>query len=1285
MSVENSEVKESHGLQLTSFLADKNANKVAYSTGGPSRIHFGAGINENVDSESTAGQDPNLGSENEGDPEGSHCPNTGSIELEETIDYTCEKIPLEKMDPPCTASARSQACMRNSRSNVKGPACLGDSTNLPNISTDSVIDSVPYVQTSNVQAFDKHTFCLPFEFKDGRGEADCIHMEVDRTLVWKPPDSDETLEPMLVISEDSFSSSLHTFPSVFCDEMHMRSNSFISSSTEKPQSTSVLESSGAPNDSSDACAALPRLSLEVPCINKGVSNSFTEDMEYVDLPPPSAETKRPIPTTRLVDDRHWGFALPQCGEPDKIDDQHMEYDVPKNETPLKLEESKKERFVVGIKSKCTGSETVQSGTPSTRLASSTHYHDDTFLIGSPNLAGTCTSTPIPESKNMTFFVSGMEDMSETIRPASSELELNGKNIFAESIKAGHGSFASKSKKLFVTPTNKTKKTDIITFPKPNFKNVKPKVMTRPILLSKEVVASKVSPRSPQSASAASSPVTSPSLCSTRLGKRPAVDQDSKSEVAIVKPQQQQALNKQPSSSQDVHSVAYSKHLLSKAPRTISALKPNRGDGERSSSASSACPPAAGTACVQSLKITECKMEKPKMPPKPNILTLRHVGVVKNECSGNPYLQMENLEVVKELTCTDSSEFVAPKVPPPIKVSSAQITIVQKEKPRTVRSTAVFKIPAAKPKVQPSDTARRDSTSKNVVVNGIVSPRRNNQQISNGPESVTSRQKSTAVQSLATITAKASQPRSLPKSRLPLKEPTLQRTPSISSVCSSQSGQSVYSTRSATGTNSPKNVATTPTITRSKSVPAPPASKALVSKSKVQPLKIIQTGTKNKAIGLYQNAPKSAGPILSTRKIEAKINSHIGSTATPGGRFAAVEKSKQKANTKTTSTPAPISTEDRKALEFAQCKAKCEKQSGFITQLKQLIISGNQRFEAITVLVQQLLKQREEALKQRRALSQELVSLRGDLVSSSATCEKLEKERNELQVAYEGILEKLKEQHRLELEEREEKLKDYYTEEFQKLQNLFVQEAEKYKAELQGKVDDLNSTHEIFRLELENTHFDAIKQLQEQYERSFSELKSTQEHEKSLLEESLAEQQATLQKTIDELKSENESLREKFRTEEEQRKLAKEKSNQKNPQIMYLEQELESLKAVMEIKNEKLHQQDKKLMQVEKLVDNNATLFEKLKKCQQENEDLKARMDKHMALSRQLSTEQAVLQESLQKESKVNKRLSMENEELLWKLHNGDLCSPKKLSPTSPIPFQSSRSTGSFSSPTVSPR
>lgn len=175
------------------------------------------------------------------------------------------------------------------------------------------------------------------------------------------------------------------------------------------------------------------------------------------------------------------------------------------------------------------------------------------------------------------------------------------------------------------------------------------------------------------------------------------------------------------------------------------------------------------------------------------------------------------------------------------------------------------------------------------------------------------------------------------------------------------------------------------------------------------------------------------------------------------------------------------------------------------------------------------------------------------------------------------------------------------------------------------------------------------------------------------------------------------------------------SLQKDSHTLYLEQELDSLKVVLDIKNKQLHQQDKKLMEVDKLTEKNVKLDDSLKKVQQENEDLKARMERHAALSRQLSTEQAMLQESLQKESKVNKRLSMENEELLWKLHNGDLSSPRKVSPasspshsstftfpplspshtftSSPLTtshshtfsFQSPRSSGMFSSSPASPR
>ncbi|KAG8134685.1 hypothetical protein E2320_007781 [Naja naja] len=372
--------------------------------------------------------------------------------------------------------------------------------------------------------------------------------------------------------------------------------------------------------------------------------------------------------------------------------------------------------------------------------------------------------------------------------------------------------------------------------------------------------------------------------------------------------------------------------------------------------------------------------------------------------------------------------------------------------------------------------------------------------------------------------------------------------------------------------------------------------------------------------------------------------------------------------------------ETKTQELMQCKRKCENQSGIIQQLKKCLANSNRKLEALALVIQHFQSEREEVLSQRKELSLELLNLRGDLVTTTAACEKLEKDRTELQAAYEGFVQKLNQQHQSDVLELEERLKQFYTAECEKLQSICIEEAEKYKAQLQVQVDNLNITHENFKLELETSHAEKIEELKKEYESSCSELKATHELERKSLEESFHEKQEELEK---------------------------------NPQIMYLEQELESLKAVLEIKNEKLHQQDNKLLKMEKLrssnidaleqyslvlvkkymqfdflskVDSNTALVEKMRKVQQENEELKARMDKHMELSRQLSTEQAVLQESLEKESKVNKRLSMENEELLWKLHNGDLCSPRKLSPgTPPMAFQSPRNSSSFSSPTVSPR
>lgn len=71
--------------------------------------------------------------------------------------------------------------------------------------------------------------------------------------------------------------------------------------------------------------------------------------------------------------------------------------------------------------------------------------------------------------------------------------------------------------------------------------------------------------------------------------------------------------------------------------------------------------------------------------------------------------------------------------------------------------------------------------------------------------------------------------------------------------------------------------------------------------------------------------------------------------------------------------------------------------------------------------------------------------------------------------------------------------------------------------------------------------------------------------------------------------------------------------------------------------------------------------------------------------RQLSEENANLQEYVEKETQEKKRLSRTNEELLWKLQTGDPTSPIKLSPTSPIYRGSSSGPSSPAKVSTTPR
>ncbi|XP_042326462.1 microtubule-associated tumor suppressor 1 isoform X2 [Sceloporus undulatus] len=845
----------------------------------------------------------------------------------------------------------------------------------------------------------------------------------------------------------------------------------------------------------------------------------------------------------------------------------------------------------------------------------------TFVVFNSTNEQNLTSPPAAGPKNTTFAVFTMPE------EAGDGTCKSGRNAPLGKEQLRRNSFKNNCERIAIKSTNrsplaatitKARKAEIVSFPKPNFKNIKPKVMSRPVSQTKESAALKATQRSPQlSVASSSSPSSSPrqplSSIAT-LRRKTELDKGTKAETPMNKTHKQHLNKHLPS--QALHAATHSENTSHKVPKTT-ALKQNVEQVDRARCSNSVyCP--GPVMCSQDSSGMPCdKMETGGS-------WVPHCALSNSQIPQEEEQQKDCLGMPAESSVPDATNEALrladlPSVPVP-KADIAQGQTLSKDSPIILRSRAPSKI---------AFRSRRGSESKNTQATKGSSPQR-------------------AVRSSISAT---------------------------SATIIIKNGEWPSRLGCQNGTTGPLSLK--------------PA-----ARPRVFSLRNTPKGAKSK-LGLASPCvPKSAGSLLPGRKTsDSRGCQRPGPLGQNGPRnglstFNSVDKGKQKTPKNSciqTRISAEVHSTETKTHELTQYKRKCENQSGIIQQLKKCLGSSNQKFEALALVIQHLQSERDEVLKQHKELSLELLNLRGELVTTSTACEKLEKDRNELQAAYEGFVQKLNQQHQSDLSELEERLKQFYTAECEKLQSICIEEAEKYKAQLQDQVDNLNITHENFKLELETSHTEKIEELKKEYESSFSELKNIHESERKKLEESFHEKQEELEKKIAELQSENDSLNEKLKSEE-QKRIAKEKANLKNPQIMYLEQELESLKAVLEIKNEKLHQQDIKLLKTEKLVENNTALMEKLRKLQQENEELKARMDKHMELSRQLSTEQAVLQESLEKESKVNKRLSMENEELLWKLHNGDLCSPKKLSPsTPPMPFQSPRNSSSFSSPTVSPR
>ncbi|XP_026184732.1 microtubule-associated tumor suppressor candidate 2 homolog [Mastacembelus armatus] len=405
----------------------------------------------------------------------------------------------------------------------------------------------------------------------------------------------------------------------------------------------------------------------------------------------------------------------------------------------------------------------------------------------------------------------------------------------------------------------------------------------------------------------------------------------------------------------------------------------------------------------------------------------------------------------------------------------------------------------------------------------------------------------------------------------------------------------------------------------------------------------------------------------------------------------LQREKEEARQKERARQAQEREKEEQREEVQRLMGRCEQQERQLRALREELKKTSLGLEAFIITTQQYCLKNKTTEEKQRKLSLEMQTLREEMVSSSVQWERIQQEKTALEVAFERELQELQLQQEAELAAVEEGLRKCHSAETEHLKAEHRSEMEELRTQQEEQVEELTVNHQAAIQELRDMHNITMATLHEEHARTMRDLRKAHEQQKILLEEDFEKLRLSLQDQVDTLTFQNQSLRDKAkRFEEALRRSTDDQIVEALAPYQHIEEDLKSLKEVVEMKNQQIHQQEKKITDLEKVqAQKNVFLEERVQVLQQQNEDLKARIEMNLAISRQLSEENANLQESVEKESTEKKRLSRNNEELLWRLQTSPLMSPAS-SPlhrsfsTSPVPsspFFSSSPVAGCNSPT----
>lgn len=184
-------------------------------------------------------------------------------------------------------------------------------------------------------------------------------------------------------------------------------------------------------------------------------------------------------------------------------------------------------------------ELILSSPPEQKVMSSVEQSWDTNNVVVNTINKVFTSTPVLKSTNTTFSISPIKATEKCSKAERNNRELqNLPNLKGTPMNISKSTLGKSTTKANISVGSKVRKTEIISYPRPNFKNVKAKVISRSVLPSKDPL-SKVAPRPPLTSVTSPSSVSSRQLTALSKTPRSNLNADTKVEILINKTHKQQ--------------------------------------------------------------------------------------------------------------------------------------------------------------------------------------------------------------------------------------------------------------------------------------------------------------------------------------------------------------------------------------------------------------------------------------------------------------------------------------------------------------------------------------------------------------------------------------------------------------------------------------------------------------------------------------------------------------------------------------------------------------------------